>query len=198
MEQTIKIALFASGSGTNVENIVNFFKGHGTIETTMVLTNKKDAYVIQRAEQLGLPCSVFNRQQFYESNEVVNLLLENDIDCIVLAGFLWFIPQKLLDAFPRKMINIHPALLPNYGGKGMYGDNVHKAVVANKEKETGITIHHVNEHYDEGEVIYQATCEVLPNDTYEMVAQKVHALEYKWFPIIIEKWLLNQPIEKTF
>jgi phosphoribosylglycinamide formyltransferase-1 len=181
-----KIALFASGSGSNVENIANYFENHNEVEISLVLSNKKDAFVLERAKKLNIPSSVFSREAFYSSSDVVNQLIENDIDVVVLAGFLWLIPVNLLQAFPNKILNIHPALLPKYGGKGMYGDKVHKAVVENNEKESGITIHYVNENYDEGNIIFQKTCEVLPSDTADDVASKIHALEYAHFPTVID------------
>jgi phosphoribosylglycinamide formyltransferase-1 len=190
-----KIALFASGSGTNVENIARYFKNHPTIEVALVLSNKNDAFVLERAKKLGIPNLVFNRQQFYESNHVVKLLFDYDIDLVVLAGFLWLIPASLIDAFPRKILNIHPALLPKYGGKGMYGGKVHQAVVDNYEKESGITIHFVNDKYDDGEILFQAKCPVINSDTPQTVAEKVHALEYEHFPKVIEKYLLAKPIQ---
>jgi len=179
------IILFASGSGTNVENIVNFFRSDPEINVSHVLTNKPDAYVIQRAKKLGIPVKVFNRQDFYKDNTILDFLLKNAPDLIVLAGFLWLIPSDIITSFPGKIINIHPALLPKYGGKGMYGSKVHKAVVDNKETESGITIHYVNEKYDEGNIIFQAKCEILPDDTPENVAEKVHKLEYEHFPKVI-------------
>ncbi len=186
-----KIALFASGSGTNVENITNYFNNNNSIEIALVLSNKKDAYVLERAKKLNIPSLVFNRNQFYNSTNVVNYLIDNNIDYIVLAGFLWLIPSNLIEAFPKKIINIHPALLPKYGGKGMYGSKVHESVVANNEKQSGITIHFVNEKYDDGNIIFQETCNVLPNDSPNDVAKKVHTLEYKYYPKIIEKLILG-------
>lgn len=187
-----RIALFASGSGTNVENIANYFKDHSDIEISLILSNKKDAFVLERAKNLEIPSLVFNRDEFYNSDKIVLLLQERQIDLVVLAGFLWLIPDNLIKAYPKQIINIHPALLPKYGGKGMYGDKVHKAVVENKETESGITIHLVNENYDEGETLFQAKCTVLPTDTPDLVAQKIHALEYKHFPKIIEDLLIRE------
>ncbi len=186
-----KIAIFASGSGSNAENIANYFKDNNNLEISLVLTNKADAYVLERVKKLNIPSVIFNRQQFTKTNEIVTLLQEHQIDLVVLAGFLWLIPENLIQAFPNKIVNIHPALLPNYGGKGMYGMNVHNAVVKNKESKTGITIHYVNERYDEGESIFQAECEVLPTDTPEEVAQKVHTLEYEHFPKVIDRILFS-------
>lgn len=187
-----KIALFASGSGTNVQNIANYFKNNTEIEIGLVLSNKKEAYVLERAKKLKIPTFVFGREQFYNSSTVVKQLMDYNIDFIVLAGFLWLIPKNLIEAFPHKIINIHPALLPKHGGKGMYGAKVHETVVKNHEEESGITIHFVNANYDEGDVIFQATCKVLPSDSADDVASKVHALEYEHFPKVIEQLLLKQ------
>ncbi|MCG8700298.1 MAG: phosphoribosylglycinamide formyltransferase [Bacteroidales bacterium] len=184
-----KIALFASGSGTNVENIVNYFKDNVNIEVTLVLCNKPDAFVIQRAKNLRIHCEIFNREDFYHSANVLNRLRESGIDFIVLAGFLWLVPKNLTTEYPNRIINIHPALLPKYGGKGMYGKRVHEAVVENGETETGITIHYINEKYDEGNIIFQAKCEVNSTDKAEDVAEKVHALEYEHYPKVIERLL---------
>lgn len=186
---TIKIAVFASGSGSNAENIFNYFKNNARVELALILTNNPSTGVIERAERLAIPYRVFNKQEFTESNRIVELLHQHQIDLVVLAGFLWLIPEHLIKAFPDKIINIHPALLPKYGGKGMYGDRVHKAVVSNHEKESGITIHLVNEDYDKGKILFQATCEVLATDTYKEVANKIHALEYEYFPKVIENVL---------
>lgn len=181
------IAIFASGSGTNAENIIKHFKTSKKAKIVLVLSNKKDAYVLERAKRLGINTFVFNRNDFYNSDVVVNKLISNKIDFIVLAGFLWLVPENLINKFEWKIINIHPALLPKYGGKGMYGERVHKAVVENHETESGITIHYVNHLYDSGDIIFQAKCEVKPEDTPEMVASKVHALEYEYFPKVIEE-----------
>lgn len=182
-----RIAVFASGSGSNAENIVKFFRSNDLARVTIILSNKKDAYVLERARQLGVPSISFNREDFYNSNKIVRTLEEQGIDMVVLAGFLWLVPQSLIDKYDGRIVNIHPALLPKYGGKGMFGMNVHNAVVAEKETETGITIHYVNGRYDEGNVIFQAKVSVNPSDTPEMVADKVHHLEYEYFPKIVEK-----------
>ena len=181
------IAIFASGSGTNAENIIKHFETSKKAKIDLVLSNKKDAYVLERAKRLGINTFVFNRNDFYNSDVVINKLINNNIDFIVLAGFLWLVPERIIDIFEGKIINIHPALLPKYGGKGMYGERVHKAVVENHETESGITIHYVNNLYDSGDIIFQAKCEVKPEDTPEMVASKVHALEYEYFPKVIEE-----------
>jgi len=181
-----KIAIFASGSGSNAENIINYFSGRPDISFSFILCNKKEAFVHERAKKLHIPSITFNKIQL-ENGEILSLLQKEEIDFIVLAGFLLKVPENILSAYPGKIINIHPALLPKYGGKGMYGMKVHEAVVANSEKESGITIHYVNERYDEGAIISQYRCEVSPNDSPDDVAQKVHALEYEYFPKVIEK-----------
>jgi phosphoribosylglycinamide formyltransferase-1 len=180
------IALFASGSGSNAENIIRYFRDDTNLNFPLVISNKQDAYVHERAKKLGVP-SFFYKKNSFENGEVLAFLLENKIDFIVLAGFLLKVPDNIIQAYPNKIINIHPALLPKFGGKGMYGSHVHEAVVANKETESGITIHYVNENYDEGQVIFQAKCEVLAGDTPEDVAAKVHELEYRYFPEVIKK-----------
>jgi phosphoribosylglycinamide formyltransferase-1 len=181
-----KGAIFASGSGSNAERIISYFENHATLSFPLIISNRKDAFVHERAQRLGVPSYSFNRQQF-EDGAVLAFLKNQGIDFIILAGFLLKVPENLLQAFPEKIINIHPALLPKYGGRGMYGHFVHEAVVAAGETESGITIHYVNENYDEGQIIFQAKCSVLPTDTAEDVAAKIHELEYQWFPEIIEK-----------
>ncbi|WP_372950266.1 phosphoribosylglycinamide formyltransferase [Mariniphaga sp.] len=182
-----KIAVFVSGSGTNAQNIIRYFSGNEQIRVDSLWSNKPDAYALVRAAALGVDSFVFSRKQFYETGEVVEKLKNRDIDLIVLAGFLWLVPDNLIDNF--QIINIHPALLPKYGGKGMYGMKVHQAVVENQDTETGISIHFVNRRYDEGELIFQAKCPVLPSDSPEDVAEKVHELEYQYFPVVIEQLL---------
>lgn len=182
-----KIAVFVSGSGTNAQNIIRYFSGNEQIKVDSLWSNKADAYALVRAAALGVNTYVFSRKQFYETNEVVEKLKNRDIDLIVLAGFLWLVPDSLIESF--QIINIHPALLPKYGGKGMYGMKVHQAVVNNQDTETGISIHFVNQKYDEGELIFQAKCPVLPSDLPEDVAKKVHELEYQYFPVVIEQFL---------
>jgi phosphoribosylglycinamide formyltransferase-1 len=184
-----RIAILASGSGSNAENLIRFFRTHPSGRVEIVLTNKPGAGVIKRAEFLNVETVVFTRKQFYESNEVVDLLKDRDIDLLVLAGFLWLVPPALLDTFSGRIVNIHPALLPRYGGKGMYGSHVHKAVVASGDTESGISIHHVNQEYDEGSIIFQAKCEVSEGDSPEVLAARIHALEYEHFPKVVEKLL---------
>ncbi len=182
-----KIAIFASGSGTNAQRIIEYFSGNPEITVSLVLSNKPDAYVLERAKKLKVPTVVFDRHTFNETDEIINLLKKEDIEFIVLAGFLWLVPLNLIRAYPGKIINIHPALLPKYGGKGMYGERVHEAVLQSGDQESGISIHYVIEKYDEGNIIFQAKCEVLPDDTPDSLAQRVHQLEYKHYPEIIEK-----------
>ncbi|MFT7497538.1 MAG: phosphoribosylglycinamide formyltransferase-1 [Porticoccaceae bacterium] len=181
-----RIVIFASGSGSNAENITLFFQKSNIAAVVHILTNNKNAKVIDRAKNLKINSLVFDKEAFNDEGEVLKFL-KKEADIIILAGFLWKIPAHIIATFPNKIINIHPALLPKYGGKGMYGINVHKSVIENKETETGITIHYVNENYDEGTIIFQAKTNVLPNDTPEIVAEKIHELEYEYFPRVIEE-----------
>ncbi|WP_282048602.1 phosphoribosylglycinamide formyltransferase [Maribacter aquivivus] len=190
--KTKKIILFASGSGSNVENIANYFKLRNDVTICCVLTNKSDAKVIERCNRLEINALFFNRQAFSKSDFISNMLQSLEPDLIVLAGFLWKIPEAITNAFPKQIINIHPALLPKYGGKGMYGMNVHNAVKEQQETETGITIHYVNAHYDEGAIIKQAKTPIDTNDTAEDIASKVHQLEYEYFPKVIDEILSKQ------
>jgi phosphoribosylglycinamide formyltransferase-1 len=191
MNSVKRIVILASGSGSNAENIINYFHDVPDVEVSAVLTNKNTAPVIERCKRLKVSVIYFNKEAFTNSNVVLDFLVSQKPDLIVLAGFLWKIPEKFVAAFPNRIINIHPALLPKYGGKGMYGENVHKAVKENKEKESGITIHFVNEHYDEGAIIHQAKTNVSHDDTPEQIAEKVHALEYEHFPKVLEKLLAS-------
>lgn len=185
-----RIVIFASGSGTNAENIIKYFHKSTVATVVQVLSNKKDAKVLERCSRLNVKSLHFKRNDFFDTDIILKLLKEQ-ADLIILAGFLWRVPQKIINAFPNKIINIHPALLPKYGGKGMYGMNVHEAVIANREKETGITIHYVNENYDEGAIIFQKSVKLNQNDTPVDVAKKIHKLEMKYFPIIIEELVSN-------
>lgn len=185
-----RIAIFASGEGTNARNFVEYFKHSKDIRIALIVSNKREAGVVQMAKDAGIEVLIVDKESFYTSDKVVDELRQK-ADFIVLAGFLWMIPDNICMAFAGKMVNIHPALLPNYGGKGMYGANVHEAVIANKEKESGITIHYVNDRYDEGKVIFQAKCKVEASDTPQSLAQKIHELEYKFYPSIVEKLLLG-------
>ena len=184
-----KIIIFASGGGTNAENIISYFKNLEHISVEAVFCNRKHAGVLERAKRLGVKTVVFQKSELLESDFVLNQLKDISPDLIVLAGFLLKVPEEMVDAFDHKIINIHPALLPKYGGKGMYGMNVHQAVVENKEPESGITIHYVNTQYDEGAILFQAKCAVDKTDTPEDVAAKIHALEMEHFPRVIEDLL---------
>ncbi len=185
-----RIVIFASGSGTNAENLINFFKESAVATVVRVLSNNQHAKVLERANRLNVNTLIFNKKDFVAEDTILNLL-KQEADFIVLAGFLWRVPKKIVAAFPNKIINIHPALLPKYGGKGMYGMNVHKAVVENEEKESGITIHYVNENYDEGAIIFQQSVSLDATDSAEDVAGKIHKLEYKYFPKAIEEVILK-------
>ncbi|RIA11028.1 formyltetrahydrofolate-dependent phosphoribosylglycinamide formyltransferase [Flavobacteriaceae bacterium MAR_2010_72] len=185
------IVIFASGSGTNAENLIRFFRDSDHASVVLVLTNNPHAKVLDRCKQLQVSALSFNKTAFTKTNDVLNILKASQPDLIILAGFLWKFPEVILNEFPNKVINVHPALLPKYGGKGMYGMHVHEAVVANHEAETGITIHYVNEHYDEGAIIFQAKCAVDSEDSATDVATKIHQLEMEHFPKVVEKLLLN-------
>ncbi len=187
-----RVVIFASGSGTNAENLIKFFQNRDNASVIQVLTNNSHAKVLDRCKELKVSALSFNRIAFTATNDVLNILKASKPDLIVLAGFLWKFPEFILKEFPDKVINIHPALLPKYGGKGMYGMHVHHAVVANNEPKTGITIHYVNENYDEGATIFQASCEVLPSDTANDVAAKIHELEMMHFPKVVEELLKKQ------
>ena len=186
-----KIAIFASGSGSNAENIIQYFAQKPQFCVKSVFCNVPDAYVLERAKKYRIPSFVFNREEFRNPDKVFRQLQEQEIDFIVLAGFLWLMPSFITAAWPNKIVNIHPALLPAYGGKGMYGHHVHEAVIAAGEKESGITIHYVNDHYDQGAIIFQAKCPVLPTDTPDDLAARVHELEYRYFPQIIAETILK-------
>ena len=183
------IAIFASGSGTNAENIARYFANSENVNVAVVLSNNRNVGVHGRVNKLGVPSFVFSREEFIAGVRILEKLAEYDVCLIVLAGFMNKISDVILQAFPGKLVNIHPALLPKYGGKGMYGMHVHEAVVKAGERESGITIHYINEHYDEGAIIFQASCPVIPSDTPEEVASKVHALEYAHYPHVIESLL---------
>lgn len=184
-----RIAIFASGSGTNAENLIRYFRTKGIAKVELVLCNVPGAGVISRAKSSGVETMVFTREEFYHSDRIVVLLKDREIDLVVLAGFLWLVPEPLLETFQGRVVNIHPALLPRYGGKGMYGKYVHQAVIESGDTESGITIHHVNQAYDDGDTIFQATCPVEPGDTPETLAARIHALEYKHFPVVVTKLL---------
>ncbi len=191
MAKTIKLAIFASGNGSNAENIHDFFKEDDNVVIDSVYCNKESAFVFERAKNMNIPGFYISNSDFRNGEKIIAELKNRDIDIIILAGFLLKIPQNIIDAFPKGIINIHPALLPNYGGKGMYGDNVHKAVKHANEKFSGVTIHLVNNKYDEGEHIAQHKCEIASTDTYEDIADKVHKLEYEYFPIAIKDYIVG-------
>ena len=187
------IAIFASGSGTNAENIIRYFSNKNGVKVSLVLSNKLQALVLKRAEALNIPSVFFNHSDFYDTGAVSDYLATYKIDFIVLAGFLWLVPGNIIEKYKGRIINIHPALLPAHGGKGMYGEAVHRAVIADHDPESGITIHYVNQMYDEGDIIFQARCSVDPDETPGSLAEKVHALEYMHYPRVIEELVLKVP-----
>lgn len=191
MSPQYRIAIFASGNGSNAEEIIKYFKQHPSISVEIIISNNPNAFVLERAKRYSIPTLVMTRQEFQET--VASRLMEVKITHIVLAGFLWLIPNGLLDKFPNRIINIHPALLPKFGGKGMYGMKIHESVRSSNEKESGITIHVVDEKYDEGTILYQHKCDIASDDTPQQIAEKVHQLEYTWYPRIIEKWIFETP-----
>ena len=184
-----RIAIFASGSGSNAQKIMEHFKRSSDAEVVLILTNNPNAYVLQRADNFEVPSHIFTRNEFYNTDDVIKLLKNLQVDLIVLAGFLWLVPPALLRAFPNKIINLHPALLPKYGGKGMYGDHVHQAVLDAGEDESGITIHFANENFDEGEILHQSKFKIEPGDTLDMLKFKIQQLEHHNFPRVIESLL---------
>lgn len=193
-----RLAIFASGTGSNAAKIISHFQGIADIEVSLIVSNRPQAGVLTIAEQAGVPSMIIDRSFFYDSNQLVFELKQRSVDFIVLAGFLWLIPPYLIKAYPRKIVNIHPALLPKYGGKGMYGMHVHRAVKANNEKESGISIHFVNERFDEGAVIFQASCNIDPVDSPEVIREKVLTLEHKYFPPVVEDVIRKQVSSKSY
>jgi phosphoribosylglycinamide formyltransferase-1 len=189
------IVIFASGAGTNAENIIRYFSNEKKAKVSLVLSNKPQAIVLVRAAALGVDSVFFDRRQFYETGEVQLMLRDRKTDLIVLAGFLWLVPQPIIDEYRGRIINIHPALLPLFGGMGMYGERVHRAVLAAGCKESGITIHYVNEEYDSGDIIFQARCPVLPDDNSDALASRVHELEYRHYPEVISKIIDGLPFQ---
>jgi phosphoribosylglycinamide formyltransferase-1 len=192
--EKINLAIFASGNGTNAEAIMEHFKNDPRVSVSLVLTNNPSAGVLERARRFGVTTKVFDKKQFHESGNVVQWLRDFQITHVVLAGFLWLVPENILKAYSPRIINIHPALLPKFGGKGMYGDKVHNAVLSSNEKETGITIHEVNDRFDEGKILFQAACPVESGDKAVDIANKVHRLEHAHFPRVIRQWVLREPI----
>ena len=188
-EEKKKMVLFASGNGTNAENLIRYFKSRKTAVVTAVFTNYPEAGVVERAQKLSVPVIVVSRSDFNPPENLLRKLNALKPDLMVLAGFLWMIPAEVIRQYPRQIVNIHPALLPAYGGKGMYGRRVHEAVLAAGEKKSGITIHYVNEHYDEGQIIFQAETGIVRGETPESLAEKVHRLEYLHFPAVVEQLL---------
>jgi phosphoribosylglycinamide formyltransferase 1 len=186
-----RIAIFASGNGTNAEEIIRYFQSSSRIRVSLVLSNNPDAFVLERSRILEVPTVMFTKSEFYTTETIPDLLESNGITFLVLAGFLWLVPANILKAYPGKILNIHPALLPKYGGKGMYGMKVHRAVINSGDHESGISIHSVNERYDEGDIVFQARCLVDPEDTPESLAEKIHALEHKHYPRVIEDYILG-------
>jgi phosphoribosylglycinamide formyltransferase 1 len=184
-----RIVIFASGSGTNMQRIAEYFIDNDTVEISAVVCNKPDAGVIARAAKFSIPLLMIDRNSFYKTEELTKTLQNLHTDLIILAGFLWLIPNHLLQAFPNRMINIHPALLPKYGGKGMYGMKVHEAVINAREKKSGITIHLVNENYDEGQILFQQSIDLDPYETPQSLAGRIHQLEYEYFPVVINQYL---------
>lgn len=187
----IKLAILASGNGTNAQQISEYFRGSDKVSVDCIIYNRKDAFVAKRAENLGIPAQYFKRADFYENGAVLHFMQERGIDWVILAGFLWLVPEDILNAYPERVINIHPALLPKYGGMGMYGHHVHEAVIANRERESGITIHIVDQHYDKGTILFQAKCQLTDADTPDSLAEKIHLLEKEYFPKVIEKTVLG-------
>lgn len=186
-----RLAIFVSGSGTNMQRIANYFSNHPDIEVSLVVCNNPDAGAIARAESLGIPLMMIDKNSFKDPVSLIEKLYKRQIDWIILAGFLWLIPKALIQAYPNKIVNIHPALLPAYGGKGMYGEKVHQAVIHNGEKQSGITIHFVNEQYDDGAIIFQQQLELQADETPESLARRIHELEYKHFPEVIAQLVLK-------
>ena len=192
----IRLAIMASGSGSNAENIVKYFSHSTEIEVAAIISNKADAYVLERAQYLHVPSYVMSRADMVGTDKLLNLLRELKTDWVILAGFLVLLPESIVNEYDGRILNIHPSLLPKFGGKGMYGDKVHQAVVKAREKESGITIHKIDANYDEGTTVFQAKIRVEPLDNAEKVAQKVHALEYKFYPKVIEDLVLNRDFER--
>lgn len=196
MKDKIRLAIFASGTGTNAINIIKYFRNHPEIEVFCLLSNKPDALVLQSIAPYDITTKIFNREDIYESDEIKSYLNWFQIDYIILAGFLWLMPQNIIEEFPGKIINIHPAILPGYGGKGMYGMKVHNAVIANKDKETGISIHLINDKYDEGKILFQAKINIDETDTASTIAAKISQLEQEHFPRVIEEYINRNTSEK--
>jgi phosphoribosylglycinamide formyltransferase-1 len=194
---SVNIAIFASGSGTNAENIIRYFTRNPSVQVKLVLTNREDAYVLKRTEKLHVPGIIFSANELKEGTKVDEILVENKIDYLILAGFLLKVPERIVSRYRGRIINIHPALLPKYGGKGMYGNKVHQAVVDSLEKESGITIHLVDEVYDNGETLFQAKCTLDADESAETLAAKIHKLEKEHFPRIIDEYIKSRKIDNN-
>ena len=186
-----KVAILASGTGTNAINIIEYFEKNSVADVTLVVSNKTDALAVEKAQNKGVKTIVFNNESFKKNGEVLNYLRSKSIDFIVLAGFLMKVPNDIIHAYPKKIVNLHPSLLPKFGGKGMYGNRVHRAVVEAQESESGISIHYVNEEYDEGAIIFQAKVSIEKKDSVEVLAQKIQQLEHRFFPKVIEQVISN-------
>ena len=182
-----KLAIFASGSGSNAENICNYFSESSDIKVVLICTNREDALIVKRANKLNIPVYIFSKSELNNFVDLHKKLQNIEVDVIILAGFLLKLPTIMVDNYPNRIINIHPSLLPKYGGKGMYGSNIHKAVIKNKELESGISIHFVNQNYDEGKIILQKKCSISDNESVETLIHKIHKLEHNYFPVAIEK-----------
>ncbi len=195
-DKSFRLAIFASGSGSNAENLIKYFQENQAAKVVLVLCNKKEAGVLERADRLGVPSQVLSKTEFNDPGTLLGILEENQVDNIILAGFLLLIPAFLIEHFPDRIINIHPALLPKYGGKGMYGSNVHKAVLEAGEEKSGITIHFVNQEYDKGEIIAQFETPIEKHWNPEDLQQKIHELEHKHFPEVVERVLKNSGINE--
>jgi phosphoribosylglycinamide formyltransferase-1 len=187
-----KLAIFASGSGSNAQNICNYFTNHPDVEVVLICTNKLNSFVVKRAKKLNIPVTFITKTELNNFDNLHKKLQKNKVNFIILAGFLLKLPTVMVKKYPNRILNIHPSLLPKYGGKGMYGNNVHKAVLENKETESGISIHFVNQNYDEGKLLLQEKCSVSTNETLETLTAKIHQLEQNYFPLTIEKALKNQ------
>ena len=191
-KQKIGLAVLASGSGTNAEKLIEYFKGHGQISVSLIVSNNPEAYVLERAKQAGIPYEVITKNEWIDKDAVTDIFMTYDIDAVVLAGYLLLIPGWFIRMYPEKILNIHPALLPHFGGKGMYGMHVHSAVIASGAKKSGISIHVVNEKYDEGEIIYKADILIQPGETAESLAKRIQNLEHKYYPMVVEQYLLKK------
>ena len=189
-----KLAIFASGSGSNAQNVCRYFKNHPDVEVVLICTNKPDAFIVKRAKKLNIPVTFITKTELNNFDSLHKTLQNTKVDFIILAGFLLKLPTIMVKKYQNRILNIHPSLLPKYGGKGMYGNNVYKAVLENKEIESGISIHFVNKNYDEGKLILQEKCFVSENETLDTLAAKIHQLEQKHFPFTIEKVLKNQKL----